>query len=137
MKIIHTNHLSEDAKKIRIEVFMNEQGFQNEFDEFDDMSIHFLAYDVEPVAVCRIYFDHLKNHYVLGRLAVIKNKRKQGYGAKIIEAAKQVINEKGGTSIHLHAQCQAMPFYQQLGFEAYGEMDYDEDCPHYWMKLTL
>ena len=38
------------------------------------------------------------------------------------------------TQISLHAQLQAKPFYEKLGFVAYGEIDYDEDCPHTWMK---
>ena len=25
-------------------------------------------------------------------------------------------------------------FYEKLGFKAYGEIDYDEYCPHTWMK---
>lgn len=39
--------LPQDAKDIRIEVFMNEQGFENEFDEIDTISHHIVAFDEE------------------------------------------------------------------------------------------
>lgn len=37
-------------------------------------------------------------------------------------------------NVCLHAQVQAKPFYEKLGFKAYGEIDCDEFCPHTWMK---
>ena len=39
--------LPQDAKDIRIEVFINEQGFENEFDEIDTISHHIVAFDEE------------------------------------------------------------------------------------------
>lgn len=39
--------LPQDAKDIRIEVFMKEQGFENEFDEIDTISHHIVAFDEE------------------------------------------------------------------------------------------
>ena len=48
--------LSDDAKMIRESVFMKEQGFENEFDEIDDIAIHIVLYDNKnPVATCRIF----------------------------------------------------------------------------------
>lgn len=40
MEAIRYDYLSDDAKFIRQEVFMKEQGFQNEFDETDDGAMH-------------------------------------------------------------------------------------------------
>lgn len=39
--------LPQDAKDIRIEVFMKEQGFENEFDEIDTISHHIVAFNEE------------------------------------------------------------------------------------------
>ena len=39
--------------------------------------------------------------------------------------------------IILHAQLQAVPFYEKLGFQAYGEIEYEEHCPHTWMKKII
>lgn len=41
--------LPQDAKDIRIEVFMNEQGFENEFDEIDTISHHIVAGSLTPL----------------------------------------------------------------------------------------
>jgi len=48
--------IPEDAKAIRKAVFVEEQGFHNEFDRTDDASLHIVAYDGdEPVGVCRVF----------------------------------------------------------------------------------
>ena len=28
-------------------------------------------------------------------------------------------------------------FYEKLGFQAYGEIEYEEHCPHTWMKKII
>lgn len=44
--------LCEDAKKLRTEVFVAEQGFETEFDDTDSKARHILGYDGEkPVAL--------------------------------------------------------------------------------------
>lgn len=55
LRFVVSNILTDDAALIRREVFMDEQGFVNEFDETDEVSRHIVAYDGDsPVAVCRI-----------------------------------------------------------------------------------
>lgn len=45
--------LPQDAKNIRIEVFMKEQGFENEFDEIDNLCHHIVAFDEgKPIGTC-------------------------------------------------------------------------------------
>ena len=47
--------LPQDAKDIRIEVFMKEQGFENEFDEIDNLCHHIVAFDEgKPIGTCRV-----------------------------------------------------------------------------------
>lgn len=48
--------LPQEARRIREEVFVREQGFENEFDETDQRAFHLVLYDGEiPVAVCRFF----------------------------------------------------------------------------------
>lgn len=55
MKILVFDTLAEHAKKVREEVFMQEQGFQNEFDEIDNISWHIVMFhEEEPIAAYRI-----------------------------------------------------------------------------------
>ena len=55
------NYLPEEAKKIRSEVFVKEQGFYDEYDEFDDIAKHMVMYsNEEPISTCRIYYNSEK-----------------------------------------------------------------------------
>ncbi len=138
MKFKIYNFLSDDAKIIRKQVFMEEQGFKNEFDDIDNISFHIVMYDENrPVATCRVYEDIVKNEYILGRLSVVKEYRGMSLGAKMIGEAERIVKGKGGTSIRLHAQCRVTPFYGQQGYKEYGVIEDDEGCPHIWMKKQL
>ena len=58
-------------------------------------------------------------------------------GSDMIQKAEEIVREKGGKSISLHAQCRVRAFYEKLGFCGYGVEDEDEGCPHCWMKKQL
>ena len=138
MKILVFDTLTEHAKKIREEVFIQEQGFQNELDEIDNIAWHVVMFqEEEPIATCRVFEDKEKGTFILGRLAVISKNRGMNYGSDMVNAAISVVKEHGGNSISLHAQCRVKKFYQTLGFHEYGAVDDDEGCPHIWMKKDL
>jgi predicted GNAT family N-acyltransferase len=138
MLIKNYDSLPQEAKDIRVTVFVKEQGFKEEFDSDDNISTHLVAFDGEkPIATCRFYFDKDKQKYLIGRLAVIKSYRGKGLGGELVCEAERLIKAKGGNAVFLHAQCQAQPFYEKLGYVAFGESDFDEDCPHQWMKKNI
>ena len=60
--------LPEDAVRIRKEVFMDEQGFCNEFDEIDKTALHAVLYeDDKAAATGRMYYEEeIHNCYVIG-----------------------------------------------------------------------
>lgn len=132
------NYLSPDAKKIREEVFVSEQGFQNEFDEIDNYAIHIVFYEeTMPVAVCRYYEDKEKNTYIIGRIAVLKAYRGNHLGHFILEVLEKNILSEGGKKITLSAQVQAQSFYSKYGYVAKGEAYMDENCPHICMEKIM
>ena len=50
--------LPEEAVRIREAVFVEEQGFQDEFDEIDSYAKHLVLFDGEKsIAVCRFFQD--------------------------------------------------------------------------------
>lgn len=52
------DEIPEEAKAIREEVFIKEQGFKDEFDEIDDVAKHVLIFDGDiPVGTCRFFFQ--------------------------------------------------------------------------------
>ncbi len=134
MNTITYTELPEDAKNIRIEIFMKEQGFKNEFDDIDSIAKHIVCYEnKKPIGTCRFFLE--EGHYTIGRVAVLKEYRNQHIGHYLLKAAQKEIKELGGTTIIVHAQKQAELFYAKLGYKQFGQIDYDEGCPHVWMKL--
>ena len=135
MDIKFYNSLPEEAKKIRELVFIKEQGFHDEFDEIDSYAKHLVLSDNgNPVATCRFFQETESRHYVIGRIAVIKQYRGQNIGADILKIAEEKIYQLKGTHISLRAQLRAKGFYEKQGYMPYGEIDFDEDCPHIWMR---
>ena len=130
--------LPEDAKLIRKSVFMEEQGFKEEFDEVDGFAVHVVLYDGEiPVATCRIFKEDDSKTYTLGRLAVMKAYRGKNIGTEMLKEAEKIVFSKNGNAIKLHAQCRVINFYEQAGYSAYGNIETEEGCPHIWMKKSL
>ncbi len=138
IRIKHCPSLPDEAREIRIEVFVKEQGFIEEFDAIDSASIHFVAFDGETaVGTCRVFKTEGAASYTLGRLAVRKSHRGQGIGKELLVAAENYAREMKSPTLILHAQCAAQRFYEKCGFAAYGSIDYEQDCPHSWMKKAL
>lgn len=132
------NYLSPDAKKIREEVFVSEQGFQNEFDEIDNYATHLVFYeDNTSVAVCRYYKDKEKDTYIIGRIAVLKAYRGNHFGQRILEVLEKNIVSEGGKKISLSAQVRVQSFYKRSGYVVKGDIYMDENCPHICMEKNL
>ena len=125
--------LPQEAKDIRIEVFVKEQGFENEFDEIDTISHHIVAFDErKPIGTCRFFKEN--DHYTIGRVAVLKEYRNQHMGNLLLESAENEIKKLNGDLIVVHAQVRIHPFYEKQGYIQFGQIDDDEGVPHMWMK---
>ena len=118
--------LPKEAELIRKTVFMDEQGFKDEFDDIDQKAFHIVLFsDSEPAAVCRVFAGETADSYLLGRLAVMNQFRGQSLGAKAVAEAEKLAASKGSD------------FYEKQGYSRFGEIDYDEGCEHIWMKKEL
>lgn len=138
MEIKVFKNIPDEARKIREEVFIVEQGFKEEFDDTDGVALHIVAYDGNrAVGTCRIFTLDDKADFILGRLAVLKDYRGKGFGAFLVRSAEDTACENGGKSIRLHSQTRASEFYEKQGYEIFGEIEYEEYCPHIWMKKAL
>ncbi len=132
------DYCPEEAKAVRENVFINEQDFKTEFDAIDEKASHFVAYlDGKAVGTCRIFEEEAHNGFVLGRLAVIKDARGHHIGKALMEAAESFAAKNNAPEMNLHAQCEGTGFYEALGYESYGPIEYNEHCPHIWMKKSL
>ena len=136
MRVEYFSFLPKQARQIRISVFMDEQGFTEEFDALDEICTHLVMFDRDiPVATCRIWLA--RDGWHMGRLAVIKFYRGRGLGQEMLERAERHVCGLGGASISLHAQCRAEAFYRKCGYIPYGEIDYDEGVEHVHMRKIL
>ena len=136
-----------DAKTVRTRVFVEEQGFRNEFgpeDEAPEM-IHVTLYGDGALLGCARVFpaalepmlDDAPGRWVFGRLAVLPEAREGGLGSRLLAESERLAREAGAAEMHLHAQCGAQPFYEKAGYAAYSPIELDEHVEHQWMSKRL
>jgi len=120
---------------IRYQVFVDEQKvpIELEIDDDDPLAAHVLCLvDGQPVGTGRILLD---GH--IGRLAVLKAHRKQGYGNKILDHLELIAREHELTQVFLNAQVSAIPFYEKRGYKIISDVFDDAGIPHQTMRKTL
>ena len=138
MRVQVYDHLPEEAKQIRNEVFIEEQGFQIEFDDIDGKSEHIVLFDGErPVATCRFFPMDEDGCYAIGRVAVVRDMRGRHLGNEAMQAAEECIRRRGGRKIHLSGQLRVAEFYEKLGYTRHGDVYPDEGCPHIALEKEL
>lgn len=138
IKIQVYNRLPEEAVLIRQSVFVEEQGFHEEFDSIDNNAVHLVLFDGNtPVATCRFFKDKEPGTYIIGRIAVMRTHRGNNLGSALLIKASQLIKEAGGIKISLHSQKRVKEFYEKQGYQVSGEEDFDEGCPHIWMYKEI
>lgn len=129
------------AFAIREDVFVVEQEVDpsEEYDEFEDISVHFLAtVDNKPAGTARWRFTD--KGVKLERFAVLKPMRGFGVGYALVKAVVADIAahpDSHGKKLYMHAQLDAMPLYAKFGFQKVGEMFEECDIKHYKMELYL
>lgn len=140
VKKVETDQELQEAFKIREVVFVDEQECptEEEFDGFDDESIHFIAYITgEPVGTSR--YRTTDKGVKLERFAVLKEHRGKGVGKRLVQTALGQIAAtfEPGTLLYLHAQLDAMPLYARYEFEKVGDKFVEAGIEHFLMKKTL
>lgn len=138
MQVVMYEELTDEAKMIRKKVFMEEQGFHNEFDATDDISLHFVVYEENiPVATCRLYHSKTRQSYVIGRIAVLEEFRGKNYGVKLLCYCEEVVKKLDAYRVELDAQVRVSAFYEKSGYIVTNDIHEDEGCPHVWMRKEI
>jgi len=128
-----------DAYAIRKRVFVVEQGVpeEMELDEFDLNARHALAYaDSVCIGTARL-ITLPGNHGRIGRMAVLPKYRGQGVGRRLLEALLKAAQSQDIKQVELHAQVSVIPFYEQFGFIAQGDVYDEAGIPHRDMILRI
>lgn len=122
---------------VRFEVFVKEQQVPEEMeqDEWDVRCLHFLAEDEDERAIGTA---RLMPEGRLGRVAVVKNWRRCGVGAALVEQLEQEACRRAMGTLILHSQTWTIPFYQSLGFVTVaGDEFFEAGIPHRLMEKNL
>lgn len=122
----------ETVFSIRRTVFVDEQNCPPELEwEHEEESVHFLARcNDEPCGAAR--WRRTANGYKLERFAVLSSHRGKRVGEALVNAVLGDLPEGAGP-VYLHAQVQALPFYEKLGFEKSGDEFTEAGIQHYKM----
>ena len=129
---------------IRREVFVEEQRISKEleFDGLDAECTHFLAWvdsgiDVScALGTARLWVDE-SGIAKAQRVAVVSRARRTGVGRVLMRAVEMETQSRGIESLILGAQHTAIPFYESIGYEVYGEEFDDAGIPHRMMRCKL
>ena len=125
-----------DLRAVREPVFVEEQKvpLDMEWDELDPRCSHVIARDHQhrPIGTGRLTPEHK-----IGRMAVLKEWRGRGVGEALLLALIEQARDQGLPEVSLHAQVDAIGFYEKFGFEGYGERFEEAGIQHQSMRLAL
>lgn len=138
---VNVRKVDSDAERqavfgLRREVFVVEQkvSIEDEFDEFEDISRHFIALNEQGETVGTARWRYTEKGIKLERFAVAKNSRKKGVGSALVATVlDDIATVRRGEKLYLHAQLDAVPLYAKFGFEKEGEQFEECDIWHYLM----
>jgi len=130
------NELRRWAEPLRFAVFVTEQQVpaEIELDEFDDLSVHAVAFDTNGSAVGT---GRLLPDGHIGRMAVAKAARGSGVGSAILKALMDEARRRRHSHAVLSAQTHAQDFYRKHGYAAHGDVYDDAGIPHVEMRCAL
>ena len=123
-----------DLSSLRRTVFVHEQGVaeDEEWDGADPECRHFLAEDGNGLAIGTA---RLMPSGQIGRMAVLREWRGQGIGARLLKLAVDAARAANCPSVFLHAQSHAVGFYERAGFKATGKPFMEAGIEHCEMTL--
>jgi len=134
---VRTDSQKEEIFAIREQVFVLEQNVpkDEEYDEYEDTSTHYIAYyDHKPIGTARWRFT--EKGIKLERFAVLAPYRDKKVGRAILEKILvEIIPYQADKELYLHAQVQAVGFYEKFGFQKVGDTFQECDIWHYTMKM--
>ena len=121
------------AGPLRFAIFVGEQNVPAgiELDDMDANCVHAVAFDVDGMAIGT---GRLLPDGYIGRMAVVKEWRRRGIGAEILEALTAEARKRGHAEVLLSAQLQAAEFYRNFGFVAEGKVYEDAGILHQKMR---
>lgn len=133
-----TSDALEAAFSLRYRVFVEEQRvpLDLERDGLDEQARHAVLLEGDrAVATGRLMIG--AEAAKVQRVAVAPERRGEGLGRVIMEALEEVARQAGAPVARLASQVGAVPFYERLGYRAYGDPFMEAGIAHRWMDKPL
>ena len=134
------NDLGRKAERLRMEVFVKEQGVpaEEEMDEFDPICRHVVASNRlgHAVATGRLMTES-PGVARIGRMAVARELRGSRVGRQVLDALIAAARDRGDQEVVLHAQLHAQNFYARAGFVPEGDVYDEAGIEHITMRMKL
>lgn len=126
---------NDGIKKLRYDTFVIERGVPEEleFDGKDSEFLHFTLWEEDEV-VASLRANENGNLLHMGRFAVKKELRKNGYGKILMEKLCEYAKGNGYVGVELSAVETAVGFYEKQGFMTIGDYYLETGVPHIYMK---
>ena len=127
-----TKKLISECLEIRRKVFIEEQGVpeEEELDDLDSSFFNVIGFlDLKPVATGRLMYITEKKMKI-GRMAVLRNYRKLGYGTIILRFLETAALNLGAEIVSLNSQEYIKNFYINSGYQTKGEIFIEAKIPH-------
>ena len=111
-----------DAIRLRVDVFIKEQGFQPgwEPDEDDKISMHYMAIADGKIVSTARFRETSKGEIKIERMVTMKAYRGRGIGQGLVAFMLKEIKKLRPKRIWLRSQLQSQPFYERCGFKAFS-----------------
>ncbi|KIX90010.1 acetyltransferase [Staphylococcus microti] len=138
-KQVTTEKEYQDVLAIREAVFIEEQGVsrEEEIDQYETTAHYIIGYDTQGQPMATARYRGVDTTAKIERVAVMKGFRGKGIGKQLILALEQIASDNGYQHFKLGAQTHAIPFYESLGYEAYGDIFMDAGIPHRYMEKYI
>ena len=146
-EVIESDDALQAALALRVKVFVDEQQVppDEEVDDYDALpetvvgALHVLtSRAAEALGTGRLIYAKSPDETAkIGRVAVSKSARGLGVGRAVMERLHDEARERGIEAVELGAQLHAIPFYEKLGYSAYGNIFLDANIEHRMMRISL
>ena len=128
------------AYALRREVFETEQNVPRPLDRdtHDHNANHVVAFSADGRCVGTGRLVRVDQRTAqIGRMAVAREVRRHGVGAKVIDLLEQMARLRGIAELVCHVQQPAIPFFRHRGYVEDGAEFLEEGLPHVKMRKVL
>ncbi len=136
-KLIYGKEGYKITEDLRKKVFMDEQGFSYDADDYDEISWHIAGFEEEKVIAAARMYQKTEGVFVIGRVAVCEKYRGQYIGDTLLRALEDKAVQQKGWFIVVNSQDKAVGFYEKEGYQKTGKVLEEEGKKHFEMTKDL